>query len=69
MAVAVVLGAAVLFLVGAQVAFNSGRIVAVVVPLFALILAALVSAGVAGGRILRSRRAGRSEASLEEATR
>ena len=67
-AVAVVLGAAVLFLVGAQVAFNSGRIVAVVVPLFALILAAVASAGVAIGR-LRSRHARRSEAGLEEATR
>jgi CHASE2 domain-containing sensor protein len=66
-AVAAVLGSAILFLVIAQVAFNSGRIVALVVPLFALLVAALASAGVAFGRLLRSRRARRSEASLEEA--
>jgi CHASE2 domain-containing sensor protein len=65
-AVAVVLGSAILFLVLAQVAFNSGRIVALVVPLFALIVAALASAAVASGRLLRSRRARRSEASLEK---
>jgi CHASE2 domain-containing sensor protein len=68
-AVAAVLGSAILFLITAQVAFNAGRILALVVPLFALIVAALVSAGVASGRLLRSRRARRSEESLEEATR
>jgi adenylate cyclase len=40
---AVALGAALLFLVGAQLAFNGGRIVAFVYPLLALILGAVLS--------------------------
>jgi CHASE2 domain-containing sensor protein len=38
---AVVLGAALAFLVGAQLLFEAGRIVAVAAPLFALLLATL----------------------------
>jgi hypothetical protein len=63
-AVAIVAGA-VLFLVGAQLAFDGGRIVAVVAPLLALLIAAWGVAIVAMARALRRRRGGRELTSTE----
>ncbi len=55
-AVAAVAAGAVAFLVGAQLAFNAGRIVAVVAPLAALLLASSGVAGLAVARTMRRRR-------------
>jgi hypothetical protein len=63
-AVAIAAGA-VLFLVGAQLAFDGGRIVAVVAPLVALLIAAWGVAIVAAARALRRRRGGRELTSAE----
>ena len=49
-AAAAIVAAAVVFLVGAQLAFNGGRIVAVVAPLAALLIAALGVAALAVAR-------------------
>jgi CHASE2 domain-containing sensor protein len=58
-AVAAVVASAALFLVIVQLAFNAGRVVAVVVPLVGLVAAALGAIGLAVARVVRRRRAGR----------
>jgi CHASE2 domain-containing sensor protein len=59
-AAAAIVAAVVVFLVGAQLAFDGGRIVAVVAPLAALLIAALGVAALAVARTVRRRRAGSS---------
>jgi CHASE2 domain-containing sensor protein len=54
---AAVVASAALFLVVAQLAFNAGRVVAVVVPLVGLLLATLGVVGLAVARLVRRRRA------------
>ena len=56
----VCLGAAALFLIAAQIAFNAGLIVSIVYPLLSLVLSSVallgaqaVQRGVAGGRVSR----------------
>ena len=60
LAVAAVAATAVGFLAVAQILFNTGRVIAVVVPLAALLAATLVAAALASARVLRARRAGAS---------
>jgi CHASE2 domain-containing sensor protein len=57
LAAAVVAASAALFLVVVQLAFNAGRVVAVVVPLVGLLAATLGVVGLAVARVVRRRRA------------
>jgi CHASE2 domain-containing sensor protein len=60
---AVIAALAVALLVGAQLAFQSGWMVAVVVPLVALTASTLGIAGVGAGRLMMHRRTQRAGAS------
>jgi CHASE2 domain-containing sensor protein len=63
-AVVAVVASAGIFLVVVQLAFNAGRVVAVVVPLVGLLAAALGAVGLAVARVVRRRRAASIGASV-----
>ena len=62
LAAAAIAATALIFLVAAQLAFNGGRIVAVVLPMAALAASTLAVTALAAGRIARSRAARRRSA-------